>query len=151
MATVSFSVPWLNKGKYDSDWRRDRQRKRASDLEAEDQALSIREELHHHIVDLDAARREAVLNQDELIPLTRQTLNSAQVAWEHNLGPFQDILDAHRMLLANELALDHALADQNMLLAEISFLTGSRDAGTLVALAGDPHSGRDGHSPDDSK
>jgi outer membrane protein, heavy metal efflux system len=151
MATVSFSVPWLNKDKYDSDWRRDQQRKRASDLEAEDQALSIREELHHHVVDLDAARREAVLNRDQLIPLTRQTLDSAQIAWEHNLGPFQDILDAHRMLLANELALDHALADQNMLFAEISFLTGSRDAGALAVLAGDAPSDRDSHTPDNSK
>ena len=29
MATVSFSVPWLNKGKYDDEWRRDLQRQRA--------------------------------------------------------------------------------------------------------------------------
>jgi len=150
-ATVSFSVPWLNRGKYDNDWRRDQQRKRASDLEAEDQALSIREKLHHRVVDLDTARRQAALNQDQLIPLTRQTLDSAQAAWEHNLGSFQDILDAHRMLLANELALDHALTDQNMIFAEISFLTGSRDMGTLVALAGDPPSDHDGHSPDNSK
>jgi outer membrane protein TolC len=150
-ATVSFSVPWLNRGKYDNDWRRDQQRKRASDLEAEDQALSIREELHHLVADLDAARREAALNQDQLIPLTRQTLNSAQSAWEHNLGPFQDILDAHRMLLANELALDHALTRQNTIFAEIYFLTGSRDVGALVALAGDPPSDHDGHSPDKLK
>ena len=31
MATVSFSVPWLNRGRYDSDWRRDQAKKRASD------------------------------------------------------------------------------------------------------------------------
>ena len=88
-ATVSFSVPWLNRGRYDDDWRRDQQRKRASDLAAEDYALSVREELHHHIVDLDSARRQALLYRDQLVPLAEQTLSSAQAAWEHNLGPFR--------------------------------------------------------------
>jgi len=146
-ATVSFSVPWLNKSKYDDDWRRDQQRKRASDLAATDYALSVREELHHHIVDLDAARRQAVLYRDQLIPLTRQTLASSEAAWEHNLGPFQDLLDAHRMLLADQLALARALTEQANVLADLSFLTGIRDMGTLVALAGDPDSDPDGHNP----
>jgi outer membrane protein, heavy metal efflux system len=150
-ATVSFSVPWLNRDKYNDDWRRDQQRKRASDLAATDYALSVREELHHHVVDLDAARRQAVLYRDQIIPLTQQTLASAQAAWEHNLGPFQDILDAHRMLLADELALAHALTDQATLLAGISFLTGSRDLGGLIALAGDPTSDHDEHLSHDSK
>jgi outer membrane protein TolC len=137
-ATVSFSVPWLNRNRYDDDWRRDQQRKRASDFAATDYALTIREELHHHVVDLDAARRQAVLYRDQLIPLTQQTLASSQTSWEHNIGPFQDILDAHRMLLAGDLALARALTDQARMLAEISFLTGSRDIRALVSLAGDP-------------
>jgi outer membrane protein TolC len=150
-ATVSFSLPWLNRSSYDSGWRRDQERKRASDLAADDQALSVREGLHHHIIDLDAARRQAVLYRDQLIPLTEQTLASARAAWERNLGPFQDILDAHRMLLANQLALAHALTDQNSLFAEISFLTGSREADALVALGGEPAPGHDGHNSDPSK
>jgi hypothetical protein len=47
-------------------------------------------------------------------------------------------MDAHRMLLADELALAHALSDQDALLAEISFLTGTRDPAGLAALAGSP-------------
>jgi outer membrane protein, heavy metal efflux system len=146
MATVSFSVPWLNRAKYDDDWRRDQQRKRASDLAAEDQALSIREDLHHHVIDLDAARREALLYGSQLLPLAEQTLASAQAAWEHNLGSFQDILDAHRMLLGDQLSLDRALVNQDMLLAQVSFLTGSRDRADLVALAGNSSLGNDDHS-----
>jgi outer membrane protein TolC len=90
------------------------------------------------VVDLDAARRQAQLYRDQLIPLTRQTLASAQAAWEHNLGSFQDILDAHRMLLADELVLARALTDQATMLAELSFLTGSRDPHSLEELAGTP-------------
>jgi outer membrane protein, heavy metal efflux system len=151
MATVSFSVPWFNTSKYDEDLRRDKERKRASEFAATDYALSVREELHHHVIALDAARRQAVLYRDQLLPLTRQTLASAQAAWEHDLGAFRDILDAHRMLLDAQLALDHALTDQGKMLAEISLLTGSRDVGTLVALAGDPSSDHDGNKPDASK
>jgi outer membrane protein, heavy metal efflux system len=150
-ATVSFSVPWLNRGRYDDDWRRDRQRKRASDLAEMDHELSVREQLHHLIVDLDAARRQVVLVRDQLIPLTRQTLTSAQSAWEHNLGPFQDILEAHRMYLANELSLDHALAEQDSLVAQICFLTGSRNGDELAALAGDPESGHAASLSENSK
>jgi outer membrane protein TolC len=134
MATVSFSVPWLNRGKYDSDWRRDQARKRASDLAADDYALSVREELHHHVFELDAARRQAVLYQGRLIPLTEQTLASAQSAWEHGLGAFQDILDAHRLLVANQLGLAQALTQQGSLLADLCFLTGSRDPATVLGL-----------------
>jgi outer membrane protein TolC len=151
MVTVSFSVPWLNGSRYGEDWKRDQQRKRASDLAAADYALSVREELHHHILALDAARRQAVLFRDELIPLTEQTLASAQSAWEHNIGPFEDILEAHRALLANRLALARALTDQDSMLAQIAFITGSRDVGTLVMLAGNSPSGDGGESLDPQK
>jgi cobalt-zinc-cadmium efflux system outer membrane protein len=146
-ASVSFSLPWLNRDAYDSDWRRDQARKRAADLAAEDYELSVRELLHHHVVDLDAARRQALLYREQLIPLTEQTLSSAQSAWAHNLGPFQDILEAHRMLLADELVVARALTDQETLLAEIIFLTGARDTEALVAVAGQPAPGHESEYP----
>jgi outer membrane protein TolC len=139
-ATVSFSVPWLNRGKYDDEWRRDQERRRASEFAATDYALSVREELHHQVVDLEVAHRQAVLYREQLIPLTQQTLDSAQAAWEHSLGIFQDTLDARRMLLADDLALARALADQGTLLAGIEYLTGARDVGALTLLAGGPAS-----------
>jgi outer membrane protein TolC len=151
MATVSFTVPWLNRGKYDDDWRRDQQRRRASDFAAADYALSVREELHHDVVNLDSARRQAVLFQDQLIPLTEQTLASAQTAWEHNIGPFQDILDAHRALLLDEITLARALSDQATILADISYLTGCRDLGALLALAGSPAPDHDDPASETSK
>ncbi|HEX3728636.1 MAG TPA: TolC family protein [Opitutaceae bacterium] len=145
MATVSFSVPWLNRGKYDDDWRRDQARKRASELDAEDDALSVREELHHHVVDLAAARRQAVLYRDQLIPLTEQTLASAQSAWEHGLGSFQDILDAHRLLVADRTGQVEALSQQGSMLAEIRLLTGVRGTSALFALAGTEPSSHASH------
>jgi len=131
--TVNFSLPWLNSKGYDSDFRRDRAKVRAAERDAADYRLSVGEEVHHLTVDLDAARRQALLYRDEIIPLTEQTLASASTAWENNLGLFQDVLDARRMLVENRLALAEAVADQARTLAELTLLTGIRDFPSYVA------------------
>jgi cobalt-zinc-cadmium efflux system outer membrane protein len=125
--TVNFSVPWLNHKGYDSDLRRDIARKRASEREADDYELGVREEIHHMTVDLDAARRQAVLYRDEIIPLAEQTLASARTAWENNLGTFQDILETHRMLVEDRLVLAKAITLQASGIADLTLLTGLTD------------------------
>jgi outer membrane protein TolC len=131
--TVDFSLPWLNRRNYDADLRRDRANKRAAEHEADDYALSIRLEVHHLVVDLDAARRQALLYRDRIIPLTEQTLSSARAAWENNLGLFQDVLDARRMLVENRREQAQAGADQGRDVADLTFLTGIDDLPAFVA------------------
>jgi cobalt-zinc-cadmium efflux system outer membrane protein len=133
--TVNISLPWLNGHRYDSDWHRDRAMVRASTLDAEDYALTVREDLHHVMVDLDAARRQALLYRDEIIPLTEQTLASARAAWAANLGLFQDVLDARRMLLDDQLIFARACAEQGRQLGDLELLTGTRDFSALLELA----------------
>jgi outer membrane protein TolC len=84
-------------------------------------------------VQLDAARRQALLYRDEIIPLTEQTLASASTAWENNLGLFQDVLDTRRMLVENRLSLAQSVADQVRTLAELTLLTGIKDFPSYVA------------------
>ena len=55
------------------------------------------------------------------------------------------------MLLTDELGQAHALAEQGTLLAQMAFLTGSRDIGTLVTLAGAPVPDNDHPSSEDAK
>jgi len=131
--TVDFSLPWLNRRNYDADFRRDKANVRAAEHEAEDYALGIRVELHHLIVELDAARRRALLYQNQVIPLTEQTLSSARAAWEGNLGPFQDILDARRMLVEDRWELAQATAEQGRELADLTLLTGVYDLPAYVS------------------
>jgi cobalt-zinc-cadmium efflux system outer membrane protein len=150
--TVNFSLPWLNGHRYDSDEHRDRALVRASALDAQDYALTIRENLHHAIVDLDAARRQALLYRDEIIPLTEQTLASARAAWAANLGLFQDVLDARRMLLDDQLAFARACAEQGRQLAGLELLTNTRDFAALLELADASTAPDDTHPlSDDSK
>ena len=91
-------------------------------------------------MDLDTARRQALLYRDQIIPLTEQTLSSADAAWQSGLGPFQDILDAHRMLVDNRATLARAIADQAGKLADLTLVTGVFD----------PTSHASGHSPEEA-
>ncbi len=133
--TVNFTVPWLNGRRYDSDLKRDEAAVRASKREADDHLLAIRGELHRVTTDLDDARRQALLYRDKIIPLTEQTLDSARAAWENNLGLFQDVLDAHRMLVDNRLVLAQSTAEQVSLLSELTLLTGVKDFAAFAAPA----------------
>ena len=131
MVTVNFTLPWLNAKRYDSDYSRDRAKVRASEHDTADYTLTVREELHHLVIELDAARRQALLYRDELIPLTEQTLSSASAAWQSNLGLFQDVLDAHRMLVDHRQMVAQALAEQSRMIAEIALRVGAKDLATF--------------------
>lgn len=122
--TVDLSLPWINRRGYDADLRRDHARIRAAEEETLESEQAVREAVHHDTVDLDAARRQALLYRDQIIPLTEQTLASARAAWENDLGTFQDVLEAHQMLVANQQALAEATSEQARRLADLTLLTG---------------------------
>jgi len=138
--TVDFTLPWVNARRYDSDLQRDLATRRAKERDAAEYELEIREAVHQVTMDLDTARRQALLYRDQIIPLTEQTLSSADAAWQSGLGPFQDILDAHRMLVDNRTTLARAIADQAGKLAELTLVTGVFD---LTSHAS-------GHSPEEA-
>jgi len=76
-----------------------------------------------------------------LITLTaEQALASAQAAWESSQARFQDILEAHRALVSDRLAMAQAIADQRREMAELTLLTGAEDLPS--AFAPNPVAGR---------
>lgn len=138
--SVNLSLPWVNSSRYDSDLLRDRALVRAAQRDADAYANEVREEVHHLSVDLDTARRRALLYRDQLIPLAEQALASALAAWESNRGGFRDILDLHRSLVAGRLELAQAVADQRRRMAGLTLLTGVYDLPS--AFAPNPVAGR---------
>ena len=127
LMTVNLSLPWVNSGRYDSDAARDKALVRAAERDADAYADQVREEIHHSCVDLDTARRRALLYRDQLIPLAEQALAGSQDAWEGGQARFQDILEAHRALVADRLALAQAVTDQRREMAALTLLTGVSD------------------------
>ena len=138
MFSVRFSIPWFNGSKYRKEYQRDRELQRSVEQEREDQVLMVREELHHLSVDLEAARREAILNSQEITIRSEQALTSRVSDWEAGRGAFRDVLDARRMLLESELMAARATAEEHQVLAEMLLWTGLDTLEDLLPLANEP-------------
>jgi outer membrane protein TolC len=135
MFTVSLSLPWFNRGKYRSDLARDEARLKAVELDAADYQLSVLEEVHQLTVGIDAARREALLYRDEILPRSQQALESAHANWAANRGMFNDVMETRRMLLEAQLMHARALSEQHQLLSDLLLLCGLVDLEALRAIA----------------
>jgi outer membrane protein TolC len=136
--TLRFSLPWFNEGKYRKDYERDKERQKTAEQEREDQVLMVNEELHHLSVEIEAARREALLYSDEITSRSTQALTSRLADWETGHGMFRDVLDARRMLLDSELMSARATAEENEMLAELLLWTGLDSVEALAPLANEP-------------
>lgn len=131
---LNFSVPWFNDGKYRSDVERDQGRLRATELDATDYRLSVREEIHHLTVSLDVARRQALLYENEIVPRSEQALSSAHANWINGRGMFNDTMEARRMLLDARLDFAKAISEQYQLLAELILCCGLGDMEALEGM-----------------
>jgi outer membrane protein TolC len=138
MFTLSFSLPWGNAGKYRQAYERELENKKAAEQERDNQALTVREELDLLTVDLDAARREALLYQNEIVSRATQVLADKRSGWETGRLPLRPVLDAHRDVLADQLMAARATAEQYQTLAELLLWSGLDDFESLTALAPQP-------------
>jgi outer membrane protein TolC len=134
----SMNVPWVNAGKYRSEIQRDEAKLKATELDLVDYELSVREEVHMLTVKIDAARREAVLYRDQIIPRSQTALDSARSGWEANRGTFRDVLDARRMLLDGRLMRARAVAEQYQMLSELVLCCGLGDMEALQMIGAQP-------------
>ena len=99
--------------------------------------LSVREEIHNLTVKIDAARREAVVYRDEIIPRSETAIESARAAWETGRGMLRDVLDMRRMLIEGRLMLARAIAEQYEMLSDLVLCCGLGDLEALQMLEND--------------
>ena len=138
MFTLRVSLPWANGEKYRRDYAREQAKKKSAEQEREDQMLMVREELHHLTVGLDSARREALLQRDEIVPRATQALTSRLADWATGRGALRDVFDARRMALDAQLMSARAVAEQHGMLAELLLWTGLDNPDALAPLAHEP-------------
>jgi outer membrane protein, heavy metal efflux system len=131
---LRLSLPWFNQGKYHSATRRDEARAKAAELDAADYAAGLREEVHGLTVKIEAARREALVYRDEIIPRSETAIESARAAWESGRGMFRDVLEARRMLLEARLMHARAVAEQYEMLSDLVLCCGLGDLEALKML-----------------
>jgi outer membrane protein TolC len=122
--TLSLSLPWWNRSGYRHDLERDRNRLRAVEQDSAEANLTLRNEIHHALIEISNARREALSIQTELLPRTDQAQSAALNAWISNQGPLSDVLDTRRLYLETRLARAKAIAEQWTRIHELSRLCG---------------------------
>lgn len=131
---LNFSLPFFNRSKYRADLQRDEARLESSEAEARNYALTLRAEVRELTVNIDAARREALLYQEDIIPRSESALESARAGWEAGKGSFRDVLDARRMLLEGRLMYARAVAEQYTMLSDLVLCCGVGDLESLQML-----------------
>jgi outer membrane protein TolC len=141
MVTLSFNLPWLNATKYRRAIQREQAKVEAAAWEAKDYAQGVREETRRLTLELDAARREALLYRDEILPRLEQALASTQAAWSANRGMFLEALEARRALIDARLTLARATAEQYRVLSELVLCCGLGDLEALYRFGAAPPMG----------
>lgn len=128
------TIPWANSGKYKKALERERANVKAAELDLANHLLGLKDDEHRLIIMVEAARREATLYRDRIIPQARQALASAHSGWQASRDMFRDVLDGRRMLLDGRTMMARAVAEQHIRLAELAFLCGLEDWGELMKL-----------------
>lgn len=134
MVTLSVSLPWLNAGRYNQDVRRETARRQAAELDLTDSEWRVREEVCRLTVGIDAARREALLYRDQIVPRSEQALASARASWMSNRATFLDVMESRRMLIEARLMYARAVAEQYQMLSELVLCCGLGDLEALVMI-----------------
>jgi len=135
---LGFSVPLGNRAKYRAEVNREQAKRQVVELQRADYDLGLREEVHLLTVKIDAARREAMLYRDQIIPRSELALASAQTAWAAGRGMLLDLLEARRMLLEARLMHARALAEQYQMLSELVLCCGLADLEALEMIGAQP-------------
>lgn len=130
---LGFNIPLGNNSKYRAAIRREEEKRRAAEFEAKNAEQAVREEVHGLIVKISAARREALLYRDQIIPRSDQALASARAMFESG-GALRDVLDARRMWLEGKLMYARAVAEQYEMLSELILCCGLGDLEALQML-----------------
>ncbi|HEY3916121.1 MAG TPA: TolC family protein [Verrucomicrobiae bacterium] len=138
MFTVSFPLPWGNARKYRKDYESAQEKEKAAEEDRDDQTLTVHEMAHHLTIELDAARRQALLYQNEISVRAGQALTDKLASWEAGHASLRDVLDAQRDALNAQLMAAQSTADQYQTLSELLLWTGQESFESLESLANAP-------------
>jgi outer membrane protein TolC len=137
MVFFNMNLPFWNLDKYRAEHARDLAKVRASEHAIAESRLHVAKEVHEIVTTLAAARREALLQRDQVLPRAALAISSARIAWETERGMFRDVLEARRMLIEGHLMYARAVAEQHTLLAQLSLVCGETDAEALQQKLGE--------------
>jgi cobalt-zinc-cadmium efflux system outer membrane protein len=124
-AGVSFTLPWVNPGKYSAAVREAKENLAAAQHEFERTNAESLGALRDALEKVHTARHHVDLFRDKLVPQARQAFEANQFAYETGKASFLDWVTAQRNLRDLEAMAQQDVADYHTALAELEAVIGA--------------------------
>jgi outer membrane protein TolC len=136
-AGLSFTVPWVNPGKYSAGVREARENVSAAEQGVDREQKEALRLLRDQLEKIETAHHHVDLFRDKLLPQARQAFESNQFSYESGKASFLDWISAQRNLRDLEATAREHLTDYQVAVAELEAVIGA----DLYAAPAKPRSG----------
>jgi len=119
LAEFSMTLPWLNRGKHDSEVRQAQEEAASIQAEYEKQRTAIARDIRDARIRAESALKIVELYRDTLRPDIQNVAGAATVAYQTNQAGLLSVLDAQSMSIDAEYALFDALSEYEQGLADL--------------------------------
>ncbi len=124
-AGVSFTVPWVNPGKYSAGVREARENVGAAEQGLDREQKEALRLLRDQLEKIETAHHHVELFRDKLVPQARQAFEATRLSYESGKASFLDWISAQRNLRDIEATAREHLADYQIAVADLEAVTGT--------------------------
>jgi outer membrane protein TolC len=125
-AGVSFTVPWVNPGKYSAGVREARANVAAAEHGLEREQKEALRLLRDQLEKINTAHHHVELFQDKLVPQAQQAFEASRLSYESGKATFLDWISAQRNLRDIEATAREHLSDYQVAVAELEAIIGAQ-------------------------
>jgi outer membrane protein TolC len=136
-AGLSFTVPWVNSGKYSAGVREARENLGAAEHGLDREQKEALRLLRDQLEKIDTTHHHVDLFRDKLVPQARQAFESNRFSYESGKASFLDWISAQRNLRDLEATAREHLTDYQVAVAELEAVIGTE----LYAVPAELHKG----------
>jgi outer membrane protein TolC len=119
LAEFSMTLPWLNRGKHDSEIQQAHEEATSVQAEYERQRALISKEIRDALIRAESARRVVELYRETLQPDLQNVSRAATVAYQTNQAGLLSVIDTQSMSIEAEYAIFEALSEYEQSLAAL--------------------------------
>jgi len=125
-AGVSFTIPWVNPGKYSAAVREARENLGAAEHGLDREQKEALRLLRDQLEKIEAAHHHVELFRDKLVPQARQAFEATRLSYESGKATFLDWISAQRNFRDIEATAREHLSDYQVAVAELEAIIGAQ-------------------------
>jgi outer membrane protein TolC len=124
LAEFSMTLPWLNRGKHDSEIQQAREEATSVQAEYERQRAAISKQIRDALIRAESARKIVELYRGTLQPDLQNVSKAATVAYQTNQAGLLSVIETQSMSIEAEYAIYEALSNYEQSLADLERAVG---------------------------